>query len=258
MRLPYRIVCAVVLTILCAIPAAAQDGQMGGMHQMWYVLQEEHVSPGMVKQYEAATKAWIAAIDKAGLPLYFFAMKDMNGTYTYIVMINKFAEIDTIGGYWAQATKLLDEKTAAERRDSIQWSRYTIWLGMPQFSYSPAKPELTMESAMYMEYADIRVRAKDEHAFIGAVMKIKAVYEKHGINRGWEIYRGIVGMQGPAYTVVWAGKDPGDVWGWFMSLKPEFNAELMPVMQELAGLMEGEVQGRAWMKPELSRMPKGN
>lgn len=244
--------CAVSCLLFWSAGAAAQE------HSMWYVLQEEHVNPGMTEEYESATKAWIAAMDAAQSPLYFFAMKDQNGTYTYVVMINNFAEIDTLMGHWGQATRLMEPTAAANRRKAVQWSRYTIWLGMPQLSYNPATPALSMDDAKYFESADIKVRPDKEGEFLAAVGKLKGIYAKHGIDRGWEIYRGIVGVQGPVYAVVWSGKDPADVWNWYKGLKPEFGADIMPVMNEIADLMESEVEGRGWAKPELSRFPKGN
>jgi hypothetical protein len=220
-------------------------------------LNEEKVHPGLMADYLEGTKLWIAEIEKAEIPLNFFAFRDGENGFHYGVTLKSLGEMDGLSLHWKKAVKILRSTDWGRKRQAaIASSRYTIWMSGPELSYTPENPDITDSEMQYMESIDIKVSHANEYAFYVAMIKLKALHKAKGIQRGYDVYRNIIGEEGPLYTVVVGGKDPAEYFQNEMKIYKLLGEEGMEFYSNLMKLVDSYTHDSAWMQSELSYFSK--
>ena len=243
-----------LLFLAISLPAVAQEGPM----PPYTAMHVENVKPGMIEEYMEGTKKWIEAIKKEGIGLYFFCFRDLEGNYHYGVPYSKWADVDELQEKWGKAAALLrGSEWGRKRQAAINWSRYESWFYAAHLSYMPKEPSENPMELMYSGWANVRVSHTNEGKFNEMMAEVKAVHEKHGAARSYSVHRNILGANGPLYVIVWAAKDPADMFDYEKTWREKMGADIMPLMNQIMDITEEMQEGNGWIVPELTLMPEG-
>lgn len=243
-----------LLFLAISLPIVAQEGPM----PPYTAMHVENVKPGMIDEYVEGTKKWIEAIKKEGIGLFFFCFRDKEGNYHYGVPYSKWADVDELQEKWGKAAAILrNTDWGRKRQAAINWSRYESWFHAAHLSYMPKEPSENPMELMYSGWANVRVSHTNESKFNELMLQLKGVYEEYGITRGYNVYRNILGVNGPFYVIVWSAKDPADMYKWQQESWAKLGEATKPIFDQLMDIAEEMQEGNGWVMPELSLMPEG-
>jgi hypothetical protein len=212
---------------------------------------EDSIKPGRLDEYMQTTKEWIEELKKKKVNTSFNAFSESNGVVNYLEPMFNMSDIDH-----SALTKALESfhrtESGKKRLSTILWVKYSVWLRSSQLSYVPLHLEGPPISRPYFVWKHIQVRADSESAFEDVASKFKEIFQKHGVGRPYGVFRNIIGYERPWYTVVFAGKDPGELYQWQQAMEQELGSELKPVLDRLYAAIEKITEGSGWALSELS------
>jgi hypothetical protein len=207
----------VLATLLCTMCVGLVSGQEEAPKpELAYVL-VEHVKPSMSEQYEAATKELIgelAAHEADPTKTSFMAVSGSEIGYVYVVSLENYAAMDTLGKIWhAEIEKVGEEKwheleakadKAVEYRESFHVAR------RPELSYVPENPRLKQGDIKYIRYTFLYVIPGQEKQFEKVAAEFVALYKSKDVESGWSMYQPVTGTDLPVYIVASGAKGPAD------------------------------------------------
>lgn len=212
---------------------------------------EDAVKPGMIDEYIQTTKEWIALIKKRKVKTTFNTFLESNDIVNYLepmfsmTDMNQRALNDALESF--QRTEL-----GQKRQSTIRWSKYSVWYRSSQLSYKSVNPDAPPNTMPYFVWKHIQLRAGNESIFIDVATKFKEIFQKYNVRRGYGVFCNIIGYERPWYTVVFTGKDPGELYKWQQEMEEELGSELKPILDKLYEITEQITEGSGWSIPELS------
>jgi hypothetical protein len=218
-----------------------------------YVLsREERFATGARQDYVEGTRKWIEAMRGSEIGLTFSTFADTDGNVEYNVPVARLDDVGLALRAWATAEDLLGHgEWARKRQAALQWSRYSLWWQSPDLTYRPPKPG--PGDRRYFVWKNLRLRPANEQAFLEAAERIRALLSEAPLDRALGVFRAVSGPEGPLYTVVIPGRDPGELTAWQEAAWKQLRARERPLIDGLCGAIEEVSEGRGWDMPELSR-----
>lgn len=120
-----------------------------------------------------------------------------------------------------------------------------------ELSYKPEAVGFDPEKPM-RHYTLLRVLPGQEMAMEEVARKFKALYEKHGIERGWRFYQYMTGSDLPAYLVVESAKDEHDHHMMEAENYEVFGDEAKALRGAAMAASRGMETMSGWVRPDLS------
>ncbi|MGD8780878.1 MAG: hypothetical protein PVH88_18170 [Ignavibacteria bacterium] len=212
---------------------------------------EDAVKPGMIEQYTQIMKQWIEQLKNDDVKATFNSFLETNCVVNYLEPINNLNDVDK---------RVLDKilksfahtELGQKRNLTIRWSKYSVWNNSNQLSYKPIHPDISPNEMPYFAWKHIKLYTDKEDIFLELARKFKEVFTRHNIGRGYGVFCNIIGYENPWYTIVFSGKDPGELYLWQKEMEQELGPELKLVLNQLYGITEQIIDGNGWVLHELS------
>jgi hypothetical protein len=217
----------------------------------YVVSREERFALGARQDYVDGTRRWIALIRDSDVRLTFTTFGDSDGNVEFNVPVARLEDVGATLRAWAAAeSQLGDAEWARRRQAALKWSRYSLWWQSPELTYRSPRPSAV--DMPYFVWKNLRLHPAAEPAFLEAAARIRALFEVEPLDRALGVFRNISGADGPTYTVIIPGRDPGELAAWQQSIWTERRAQLQPLLDGLCLGIEEVTEGRGWTWPELS------
>ncbi len=214
---------------------------------------EEKVRPGCMAEYTTQTKKLLDLIRRLNLGIAFSAFGSDNGYMDYNQRIQSRCDYGPKLEAWDKVQEAcLATEWGEERLKAIEWSRYSVWERSAELSYEPAHPVPDPSELQYFVWRNLRVRTEKEKAFLEIGCQIRDFLRTKGIERGYNVFRNVIGYEGPLYSAIVAGKDPGELNGLLQELGRRFTFDLLPFVPGLMSSIEKMTDFQGWAMPELS------
>ncbi|MGB2763407.1 MAG: hypothetical protein WBC02_09400 [Candidatus Aminicenantaceae bacterium] len=212
---------------------------------------EDAVKPGMIDEYIQTTKEWIELLKNKKVNTTFNTFLESNGIVNYLEPMFSMSDMDKSA--LNEALESFHRTELGQKRQStIRWSKYSVWSPSSQLSYNPVNPDALPNNMPYFVWKHIQLRTGNESTFIDVATKFKEILQKHSVGRGYGVFCNIIGYERPWYTVIFAGKDPGELYKWQQEIEQELGSELKPILDKLYDITEQITEGSGWTIPELS------
>jgi len=127
---------------------------------------------------------------------------------------------------------------------------------IPQLSYIPEKPSLTVEESSFVLWEYFYVQPTKEREFAEVLKHWQTLYKNINFPNGWELYGGSLGTEQPVFIALFWAKSAADYysqWGKSMELLGEEGQEL--AKKSMLPLRKFE-QKTGRFRPDLSYIPK--
>jgi hypothetical protein len=214
---------------------------------------EEQVRPGCMKDYIDCTKTWIELMRDVDPKMAFSAFGDAESFVEFNERIGGFEDIGRTLGVWAKFTDMLPgTEWGRKRLAAVSRSRYSVWQRSAELSFEPATPHPDPRTLTYFEWGIVRLRPDMEGEFFEAGIRIRELFQESGINRGYSVFRNVIGYEGPTYSVIFAGRDPAEFDSWRKKSMKELSPRLPSLLRQLAPSIVDTQEIQAWSRPELS------
>ena len=183
--------------------------QNGSSNQAFWI-HEDQVKPSMLKEYEAATKDFIAACKEHDLKDYDWSTAQVSGgTYLSIAPIEKMADFDK-NPLAPLAEKMGEEKFRSmfSRFDKTYdvHKNYIVHL-INDLSYMPDGMDTNTPGQNYRKWHFFYVTPQNVGNLRNKINEIKTLYEEKGAKEHFRIYRNGFGTPGDYYLAVISAKD---------------------------------------------------
>jgi len=212
---------------------------------------EDAVKPGMIDEYIQTTKEWIELLKNKKVKTTFNTFLESNDIVNYLEPMSNISDMDQRA--LNQALESFHRTELGQKRQStIRWSKYSVWSHSSQLSYEPVNPNTSTNNMPYFVWKHIKLHAGNESTFIDVATKFKEIFQKHSVGRGYGVFCNIIGYERPWYTVIFPGKDPGELYKWQQEMEHELGSELKPILDKLYDITEQITEGSGWTIPELS------
>jgi hypothetical protein len=212
---------------------------------------EDAIKPGMLDEYTQTTKEWIEQLKKKKVKTTFNTFSESNGIVNYLEPMFNMSGMDQAALSGALESFHRTE-SGKKRQSTVRWTKYSIWLRSSQLSYVPVHPDAPPNSMPYFVWKHIKLRAGSEVTFLDIASKFKEIFQKHRVGRPYGVFCNIIGYERPWYTVVFAGRDPGEFYEWQKAMEKELGSELKLILYRLYAATEKITEGSGWSRPELS------
>ncbi|RPH37883.1 hypothetical protein EHM92_01530 [bacterium] len=206
-----------------------------------------------MEEYTEYTKKLIDLIRELNVGIAFSAFGSESGCMDYNQRITGPCDFGPKLEAWDTVhAALLKIEWGKKRLNSVEWSRYSVWERSGELSYEPAHPEPDQSRPTYFVWKNLRLRAEKEKDFIETGRQVRAFLEKKNIERGYNVFRNLIGYEGPLYTVIFPGRDPVESQAWLQQTGRNLAFGLLPFLPQLMASVEqtADFEGRAM--PELS------
>ena len=214
---------------------------------------EEKVRPGCMEEYKDTTKKWINLIRELKVGIRFSAFDGGDGYMDFNQRISGISDLGPKLAAWGMVQEaLLATEWGKKRLNTIEWSRYSVWERSAELSYKPLDPNPDPKQLMYFIWKDVRVRAEKEKEFLEIGREIRDFFDERKVERGYNVFRNLIGHEGPLYTVIFAGKDADDADAFLKEAGRRFALDLLPHFPRIMPLVEKTSDFRGWEMPELS------
>ena len=216
---------------------------------------EDAVKPGKVEEYIKTTQEWLAQLKNDNVITTFNTFLETDDIVNYLEPIPSLSEIDE-SALKKSLASFHDTEPGQQRLSTIYWSKYSVWDRSSQLSYVPADPDASPAAMPYFVWKHFQIHPDKEKVFIDLIVKCKEIFQKHKIGRGYGIFCNIIGYQRPWYTVIFPGKDPGELYQWQKKMEQELGSELKPLLNKIYNITEQITDGSGWTIKELSLTDK--
>jgi hypothetical protein len=238
------------------MPAQAQDQTP---EMLWFTVFTDHVKPHAAMKYEANIRAIVDAMTAAGVQdVKFVAISGPEMGYAYAMPGYGPNEYDAMNTNWMAGMEKVGPQKFMDLMKSAMASVESQDMGYlalrPDLSFKPEMVGFDPAKPM-RHYTLLYVVPGQEMAFEAVGAKYQALYTKHGIERGWRLYKYMSGADLPAYLVVESAADEHD--------HHKMNAEIDEVLGEEGQALFAEVGATlrrvetrtGWVRPDLSYPP---
>ncbi len=216
---------------------------------------EDAIKPGQIEEYIQYTKKWIEQLKDKNVKTTFNTFLETDDIIDYLEPIPSLSGIDE-GALKKSLASFHDTEPGQQRLSTIYWSKYSVWDRSSQLSYVPADPDPSPAAMPYFVWKHFQIHPDKEKVFIDLAVKCKEIFQKHKIGRGYGIFCNIIGYPRPWYTVIFPGKDPGELYQWQKKMEQELGSELKPLLNEIYEITEQITDGSGWTISELSFINK--
>jgi len=216
---------------------------------------EDAIKPGQIEEYIQYTKKWIEQLKDKNVKTTFNTFLETDDIINYLEPIPSLSGIDE-GALKKSLASFHDTEPGQQRLSTIYWSKYSVWDRSSQLSYVPADPDPSPAAMPYFVWKHFQIHPDKEKVFIDLAVKCKEIFQKHKIGRGYGIFCNIIGYPRPWYTVIFPGKDPGELYQWQKKMEQELGSELKPLLNEIYEITEQITDGSGWTISELSFINK--
>lgn len=214
---------------------------------------EEKIRPGYLEEYKDLTKKWINLIRELKVGIGFSAFGSEDGYMDFNQRISGPCDFGAKLEAWGRVQEaLLATEWGKKRLTTVEWSRYSVWQRSAELSYQPLHPDPDPKHLTYFIWKDVRVRAEKEKEFLDTGREIRAFLEEKNIERGYNVFRNLIGHEGPLYTIVFAGKDSDEANEYLKMTGKNLGLALLPFLPGITEAVEHttDFQGRAM--PDVS------
>lgn len=198
-----------VLIAIAGLNTNALFSQNGSSNQAYWI-HEDQVKPSMQKEYEAATKDFIAACKEHDLKDYDWSTAQVRGgTYLSIAPIENMADFDK-NPLAPLAEKMGEEKfrslfTRFDKTYDVH-RNYMVHL-VNDLSYMPDGMDTNTPGQDYRKWHFFYVTPQNVANLRNKLMEIKNLYAEKGAKEHFRIYRNGFGTTGDYYLAVISAKD---------------------------------------------------
>ena len=214
---------------------------------------EEKIRPGCMEEYKDHTKKWINLIRELKVGIGFSAFGSGDGYMDFNQRVTGPSDFGPKLEAWGRVQEaLLATEWGKKRLNAIEWSRFSVWERSAELSYKPLHPDPDPKHLTYFIWKDVRVRAEKEKEFLEIGREIRAFFEGKDVERGYNVFRNLIGHEGPLYTIVFAGKDADEANGYLQESGRKFALDLLPHLPRIMPLVEKSADYEGWEMPELS------
>jgi hypothetical protein len=224
----------------------------------YFVIHQEAAKPSMIKEYEAASKEFVALVkaNKAKMPHFSFsALASPDFIYTFAAPIPNFAGVDSITadfGALAQAAGPSFADLNKRSGAATEYIRESVVQFAPELSYTPAEPRIAANAARYFHYAYYYVmpgREADAEAVGADYVKL---FKSKGVKTGYNVYKTVMGPEMPLYVVSVGALDAADYHADDAKVVALLGAEMQALGARLAAFTRRVEMREAVLRPDLS------
>ena len=183
--------------------------------QVFY-LNEDHVKPSKVEDYEAALKAYVDFLSANNYPFSFEILKSSDLVYyLYTPMRSTYADLDSISnalGRTIAKDTLGWNKMFSKFNDTYYFNKASCYYFAANLSYTPNEPAIEEDEMTYQEVWFIQIK-------LGTAGKVNSLLKEYvdlcvekGVRNPMFVYRGLIGMNQGTYIITSPAKNPGDLW----------------------------------------------
>ncbi len=252
------------IAMLCAVLttgslAAAQTAQ-----PQWYVMHQEFAKPSMLKEYEATSQEFMAAVrqHREAMPMFnFTGFSGDDFVYTFVTRINSFSDLEGIYGGFGKLAKMVGEKKwgdlmmrAGQTMDSV---RDSILMEDPSLSYMPARPRLKPEEERYVHVDLYYVQPGREADADDICRKFADLYRQKNVTDGYRVFKVVMGWDTPLIIVITAAKSPADYEALVAQARQMVGAEGKALFDQAFALTRRFEMHGGWVRPDLTLLPAG-
>jgi len=254
-----RLLTAALAGALLAASSTAMIAQEAPKKPELVVVYLDHVKPSMVDAYTGVAKDMVALLkaEKADSPAFdFWAFSATDLTYSYATPMDSFGALDSMHKDWMGLYQGPDkakwEALDSRMNEAISCSDRLVAMHVPEASYTPKQPRLTMEEAKYRWFDLFQVMPGKEKEFVQHCKALAELSAKAGFGDTWMAYEVVVGDHMPSYVFISPAKDAGDYaaseQGWEKAIGDEGKKHLQAIMA-LTQHYDGHGE---WYVPDLS------
>jgi hypothetical protein len=236
-------------------PAAAEAQAPAGQY---YVVHQEVAKPSMLKEYEAASKEFVAMVkaNKAKMPHFSFdCIVSPDFTYTFVTPVPNFAGLDAINadfGALAQSAgpRFLDLMKRGGA--ATEYIKDSVVQRVPELSYTPAQPRLRPGQARYFHHTYYYVmpgREADVDALAADYVKL---FRARGVTTGYDLYKVVLGPEMPLYVSSIAALDAADFYAEDAKVLALLGADFQVLGERAMALTRRFEIREAVLRPDLS------
>jgi len=248
------ILAAVMASAFLALPMPVQ-AQDQAPEMMWFTVFTDHVKPSMAMEYETKIGELVDAFTAAGVDMNWVAISGPELGYAYAVAgLGPDDHSDMYATFQSGVEGVGPEKfmgIMSAAMESVESQEMYYLMLRSELSYKPEAVGFDPEKPM-RHYTLLKVLPGKEMAMEEVARQFKALYEKHGIERGWRFYQYMTGSELPAYLVVESAKDEHD----HHMMEAENYAVFGDEAEALRGAARAASRGMetmsGWVRPDLS------
>ena len=256
------VLAALVASAFLAVPgpASAQDE---APEMMYFTVFTDHVKPSMTTEYEAGIGKLIDAFTAAGVQdMEWVAISGSELGYAFAVAGMGPDDFSDMYASWEASIGAVGPEKfmgimsgtmkAVERQEM-----YYLAL-RPELSYKPETVGFDPAKPM-RHYSVLKVLPGQETAMEDVARGFKALYTKHGIERGWRFYQYVTGSDLPAYLVVESAASEKDHFVMEAETQALFGDETQELYAAAMAASRGFETMTGYIRPDLSfpRMEMG-
>lgn len=183
--------------------------------QVFY-LNEDHVKPSKVDEYEIALKEYIDILSTNNFPFPITVNQSTDLVYYISAQIrNTYADIDSITFAFNRiANKDTDawDNMFNKFNDTYSINKTSCYYFAPALSYIPEEPALAADESIYQEAWFIQIKLGTAAKFNALLKEYVALCKEKGVGYPMNVYRGLIGMNQGTYILCSPAKDPADLW----------------------------------------------
>jgi hypothetical protein len=240
-------------SIAAAVSSRTQAGKKSTTPPVLIFVLEEQIRPGGQRDYLEGTRKWVELIQELDPTLTFTAFGDEE---TFVEFNERIADFDAIGPAVESWRRFLEAAAETDwgrkRAAAVEWSRMSVWEQSAELSYVPAHPEPSPKDLNAFVWRIARLRPSDEEDLIRAGLAVMALFEKAGLERGYAVFRNVIGGEGPAYSVILSGRDQAEIETWIASTTSRLAPDLSSLLRRLESGMEEHSDFKARTLTDLS------
>lgn len=238
--------------------------QDGGSKGQLLLIYQDKVKPAKVAEYEQGTKEMIALFKEKNVTSPYFNFTTIAGeefTYSYVLPIKNFADLDQMQKTWMEFEQNIDNKEKWQAMmesgsKNIKSVHQFVVASMPDLSYKPVSPALKEEDKTFYHYDFFYVNTGKEKEFAEVAKEWSELYEKNKIPYGWNLYRVVIGQEQPLYVVSFGSKDKLDYVTTLNKIEDVIGKEkIQSLLAKTFSLVRKFEHKNATVRPDLSYSP---
>jgi hypothetical protein len=227
--------------------------------QSMFMVHEDEVNLDMVLQYEETARTFQQYLTEHNFGMALSAGMTNDMRYFYTTPIEKYGDLDNMGEHWGALTEAVGE----EQMNAL-WAKfdacydahrnYVLYLD-EELSYYPSG-DIMADDGNARKWTYLYAHPDKVNDLREVSKKWKALYEKHGIEDGYRVYTGGLGIDFGMMLIVSYGKDLADIIAREKATQEKTAAEGQQLwMESIPTIRKVDVK-YGQMRPDLSYYPE--